>query len=83
MNAIKAEELDLYCLMDGDKFIVTLMMAGKVVSTFEYKIVELAEEYVGSMSGPDGIEGEDVDDALTLVDALDEASELINNAIGE
>lgn len=83
MNAIKAEELDLYCLMDGDKFIVTLMMAGKVVSTFEYKIVELAEEYVGSMSGPDGIEGEDVEDALTLVDALDEASELINNAIGE
>ena len=45
MNAIKAEELDLYCLMDGDKFIVTLMLNDKIVSTFEYGIVELAQEY--------------------------------------
>ena len=81
MNAIKAEELDLYCLMDGDKFIVTLMMAGKIVSTFEYGIVELAQEYVGSMSGENGIQGEDATDTFVLLDALDEASELINDAI--
>jgi hypothetical protein len=83
MNAIKTEELDLYCLMDGDKFIVTLMLNDKIVSTFEYGIVELAQEYVGSMSGPDGITGDDVEDAYCLIDALDEASELINDAIKE
>jgi hypothetical protein len=81
MNAIKAEELDLYCLMDGDKFIVTLMLNDKIVSTFEYGIVELAQEYVGSMSGPDGITGDDVEDTYVLIDALDEASEIINDAI--
>lgn len=81
MNAIKAEELDLYCLMDGDRFLVTLLLQGKTVSTFEYGIVELAQEYVGSMSGPDGIEGDDAEDAYVLIDALDEASELINDAI--
>ena len=81
MNAIKAEELDLYCLMDGDKFLVTLMLNDKIVSTFEYGIVELAQEYVGSMSGENGIEGEDAEDAYVLIDALDEASELINDAI--
>lgn len=83
MNAIKAEELDLYCLMEADKFLVTLMMAGKVVATFEYGIVELAQEYVGSMSGPEGIRGEDAEDAYVLIDALDEASEIINDAIGD
>lgn len=81
MNAIKAEELDLYCLMDGDKFIVTLLLNDKIVSTFEYGIVELAQEYVGSMSGPSGITGDDVEDTYVLIDALDEASELINDAI--
>lgn len=81
MNAIKAEELDIFCLMEGDKFIVTLMLTGKVVSTFEYGIKELAEEYIGSMSGPEGIEGEDAEEAYILIDALDEASEMINNAI--
>lgn len=81
MNAIKAEELDLYCLMDGDKFIVTLMLNDKVVSTFEYGIVELAQEYVGSMAGPEGITGDDVEDTYVLIDALDEASEIINDAI--
>lgn len=81
MNAIKAEELDLYCLMDGDKFLVTLMLNDKVVSTFEYGIVELAQEFVGSMSGPDGITGDDAEDAYVLIDALDEASEIINDAI--
>lgn len=83
MNAIKAEDLDLYCLMDGDKFIVTLMLNDKIVSTFEYGIVELAQEYVGSMSGPSGITGADVEDTYILIDALDEASELINDAIKE
>jgi hypothetical protein len=81
MNAIKAEDLDLYCLLEGDKFLVTLMLGGSIVSTFEYGIVELAQEFVGSMSGPEGITGEDAEDAYTLVDALDEASEMINNAI--
>lgn len=81
MNAIKAEELDLYCLMDGDKFIVTLLLNDKIVSTFEYGIVELAQEYVGSMSGPEGITGDDVEDTYVLIDALDEASEFINDAI--
>lgn len=81
MNAIKAEELDLYCLMEGDKFIVTLLLNDKIVSTFEYGIVELAQEYIGSMSGPDGITGDDVEDSYVLIDALDEASELINDAI--
>lgn len=83
MNAIKAEDLDLYCLMDGDKFIVTLMLNDKIVSTFEYGIVELAQEYVGSMSGPSGIIGDDIEDTYVLIDALDEASELINDAIKE
>jgi hypothetical protein len=83
MNAIKAEELDLFCLLEGDKFIVTLMLAGKVVSTFEYGILELAEEYVGSMSGPEGIEGEDAEEAYVLIDALEEAAQYINDAIGD
>lgn len=81
MNAIKAEDLDLYCLMDGDKFLVTLLLNDKIVSTFEYGIVELAQDYVGSMSGPEGITGDDVEDTYVLIDALDEASEIINNAI--
>ncbi len=81
MNAIKAEELDLYCLMDGDKFLVTLLLNDKIVSTFEYGIVELAQEFVGSMSGPDGITGDDAEDAYVLIDALEEASLIINDAI--
>lgn len=83
MNAIKAEDLDLYCLMDGDKFLVTLLLNDKIVSTFEYGIVELAQDYVGSMSGPEGITGDDVEEAYFLVDALSDASELINDAIKE
>ncbi len=81
MNAIKSEELDLYCLMDGDKFLVTLLLNDKIVSTFEYGIVELAQEFVGSMSGPDGITGDDAEDAYVLIDALEEASLIINDAI--
>lgn len=84
MNAIKAEELDLYCLLEGDSFLVTLLLRGQIVSTFEYKIRELAEEFVSAYKAPEGlIEGEDVEDAYILIEALDDASEMINNAIGD
>lgn len=84
MNAIKAEELDLYCLLEGDAFLVTLLLRGQIVSTFEYKIRELAQEFVDAYKLPEGkIEGEDVEDAYILIEALDDASEMINDAIGD
>ena len=82
MNAIKTENLDVYALVDGDQFVVTVLLDNQTLATFEYPIMDLAKDVVGSLSNENGdIEGEDADDAYDTIEALENAADLINSYI--
>lgn len=82
MNAIRTENLNVYCLVDRDSFIVTVLVDNQTIATFEYPIVELARDVVASLCNDTGkIAGEDADDAYDAVQALEAAADLINDHI--
>lgn len=82
MNAIRTENLDVYALIDRDQFVVSVLVDGVTISTFEYPISELAKDVVGSLSDADGnISGDDADDAYDTIEALEAAADFINDAI--
>lgn len=82
MSVIKTENLDVYALVDRTNFVVTVLLDGKSLATFEYPISDLAKDVVASLSNDEGlIMGEDADDAYETIDAFDQASDYINNYI--
>lgn len=82
MSVIKTENLNVYCLVDRDSFIVTVLVDNTTIATFEYPIVDLAKDVVASLCNESGkIAGEDSDDAYETVQALEAASDWINDHI--
>lgn len=82
MNAIKTENLDVYALVDGDQFVVSVLVDNQTIATFEYPIADLAKDVVASLSDENGhITGEDADDAYETIEAFDKAYLFINDHI--
>ena len=84
MSAFSIENLDVYALVDGTKFVVTVLVDNQTISTFEYPIADLARDVVMSLSDDEGkITGEDADDAYETIEALEVAADLINDHIDD
>ena len=84
MSAFSIENLDVYALVDGTKFVVTVLVDNQTISTFEYPIADLARDVVMSLSDDEGkITGEDADDAYETIEALEAAADLINDHIDD
>ena len=84
MNAIKTENLDVYALVDGDVFVVSVLVDNKTIATFEYPIEDLANDVITSLSNDQGlIDGDDADDAWATVEALEAAAAHINSYIAD
>lgn len=82
MNAIRTENLDLYALMDKNVIVISVLLDNVSLATFEYPIVDLAKDVVGSLSNENGkITGEDAEDAYETIEALEAAADLINDHI--
>ena len=82
MSVIKTENLDVYALVDKDQFIVSVLLEGQTLATFEYNIMDLAKDVVASLGNDRGvIEDEDADDAYDTVDAFEKAADYINEYI--
>ena len=82
MNAIKIENLDVYALVDRANFVVSVLLDGRSLATFEYPIVDLAKDIVGSLSNDRGlISGDDAEDAYESIEALEAAADFINDYI--
>ena len=84
MSVIKTENLDVYALVDRDKFVVTVLLDNQSLATFEYPLMDLARDVVASLSNDKGdIEGDDSEDAYDTVLALEEAADYINDHIAD
>lgn len=82
MSVIKTENLDVYALIDRNNFVVSVLLDGATLATFEYPIADLATDIVGSLCDDRGfITGEDAADAFETIDALEGAIIFINNYI--
>lgn len=82
MSVIKTENLDVYALIDRNNFVVSVLLDGTTLATFEYPIADLASDIVGSLCDDRGfITGEDAEDAYESIDALEKASSFINGYI--
>ena len=82
MSVIKTENLDVYALVDRNNFVVSVLLDGKSLATFEYPIADLARDVITSLSTDKGlISGTDAEDAYETIEALEEAADLINQYI--
>lgn len=82
MSVIKTENLDVYALVDGAQFVVSVLVDNQTLATFEYPIADLAKDVVASLSNENGlITGDDAEDAYETIEALEAAADLINDHI--
>ena len=82
MNAIRTDNVDVYALVDGSQFVVTVLVDNQTLATFEYPIADLARDVVTSLSNDQGlIMGDDAEDAYDTVEALEAAADFINDYI--
>ena len=82
MNAIRTENLDVYALVDGTNFVVSVLVDNQTLATFEYPIKQLAMDVVGSLADDRGvITWDDADDAYDTIEAFEEAADFINDHI--